>query len=429
MNQYCSILMLLIKNYYIQSYMQLKLFFSKFFLLASTNVLGMLASFGVLLVILSVYGTEGLGRIYLVFAVLQYCVLFSGNGIENYIIREVSSKRLLLKPMITSLFVIRFSAAFFIYLLLLISIQIIPSFSEQASLLMITGLTLFVMSFRTTWVAQAQQQSHILGYFNLGLDLSFFLAVLVTTLIPVSLESIIWLKLATEILATLILFLWTNKTFGPLQKPLPWHGLKGLMHKSWHFTFYPVLRCFAIGSDLILLSFFVTTIEVGLYTGASKIFFTLLALAAAYIVIIYPRLSELSTGKLTHLTKELMKYYKVMMPLAIIGALILIVFSEFILVLLFGEEFIVVTSSLQMLAIAFIANFLGRHYRQVLLVTRNQKHDLRIVFFSSVTHVLAKVIFIPLMGISGAALGTAIGEIVMLIAYIIIYFHLFKKRH
>ena len=139
MNQYCSILMLLIKNYYIQSYMQLKLFFSKFFLLASTNVLGMLASFGVLLVILSVYGTEGLGRIYLVFAVLQYCVLFSGNGIENYIIREVSSKRLLLKPMITSLFVIRFSAAFFIYLLLLISIQIIPSFSEQASLLMITG--------------------------------------------------------------------------------------------------------------------------------------------------------------------------------------------------------------------------------------------------------------------------------------------------
>ena len=408
--------------------MHLKLFFSKFFLLASANVLGMLASFGVLLVILSVYGTAGLGSITLVFAVLQYCVLFSGNGIENYIIREISSKRQLLEPMITSLFVIRFLAAFFIYILLIILIQIIPSFSEQASLLMVMGLILFVMPFRTAWVAQAQQQSHVLGWFNLGIDLSFFLGVLLTTVMTISLEAVIWTKLVTEILATSILLYWVNKRFGPLKKPLPWCELKALIGRSWHFTFYPILRCFAIGSDIILLSFFVTTMEVGLYSGASKIFFTLLALAAAYIVIIFPRLSELSTSNTTQLKKELMSYYKVMMPLAIIGALILMFFSEFILILLFGEDFVIVSSSLQMLTIAFVANFSGRHYRQILLVSNNQKYDLRVVFFSSVIHVVTKLLFIPLMGINGAAFGTAIGEIFLLIAYIFICTHLFKKR-
>ena len=72
--------------------MTLRQLFIKFITLSGSNVLAMLASFGVILIIVNVFGVEGLGRISLVMAVLHYCTLLSGNGIEMYAIREVSAK-------------------------------------------------------------------------------------------------------------------------------------------------------------------------------------------------------------------------------------------------------------------------------------------------------------------------------------------------
>jgi O-antigen/teichoic acid export membrane protein len=401
---------------------------TKFIFLSGSNILGMLASFGVVLLIVDSFGAEGLGKMALVLSVIHYCTLLSGQGIEMYAIREVSAKRQDLAEMVPSLFVVRFLAAVVIYVGMSILVVLVPSFNEQSNLFIILGLTLLILPFRSAWAAQARHDAHVLGLFNLSIELTYLLGVLVVTAFSLTLTNVAWVKVGTECIVTVSLVLWIHKRYGPLRKPLSWNKLKIMMGLAWPFASFPLLRGLALGTDLIILSFFVSTSDVGIYSGAAKLFFVLLSLTSAYFVIVYPRLSELSHLSIKAAHAEVIRLYKVILPLAFMGVFFMLLFSDFILTLLFGGEFSSGSLSLQFLTVAFIANLAARHYRQLLLVAQHQKIDFNINILVAIIHVLIKLILIPLWGIEGAALGTAVGETILLLAYLIVDRHLFRKE-
>ena len=236
-----------------------------------------------------------------------------------------------------------------------------------------------------------------------------------------------WVKVVTECLVTAYLVFWMNRCFGPFGKPLPLKQLKVMMRQAWPFAGYPVLRGIALGTDLILLSFFVSTTAVGLYTGASKIFFVFLTLSGAYVSVIYPRMASVMGQSVKVLHIELFRLFRVVMPIALLGMLLVLFLSDFVLVQLFGEEFYVASSSLQMLVVAFLSNLASRHYRVLLLVSQQQKLDLTLVSISTFVHLSVKLIMIPIWGIEGAAIGTAIGEISLLLLYMVATHRLHRK--
>ena len=390
-------------------------------------MLAMFASFGVTLIIVRTFGAEGLGKLSVVNAMLYYCLLISGYGIEMYAVREVAANRQPLSNMIPSLFAIRLGTAIIVYFTLLAFVFFLPAFKPQLDLFIVMGFTLLIVPFRTAWAAQAKGSSHILGLFNLALELCYLSAVLIVALMPLALINLAWSRVMVELLVTGLLAVYVYQNFASFSKPFPLVQLKLMIRQAWPFTMYPLLRGLALGTDLILLSFFVSASSVGLYTGASKLFFVLLTLSGSYIAVIYPRLSSISDEPLKSTYKRILHLYQVVLPIGLFGVLVLLQLSDFILVLLFGGEFLSASVSLGILSVAFLANLSARHYQQLLLVTQNQQLDFKIVFRGTAIHMVAKLLLIPSWGIEGAALGTAIGEISMLLMYMLVVNRLAHK--
>ncbi|MGE5194314.1 MAG: polysaccharide biosynthesis C-terminal domain-containing protein [Deltaproteobacteria bacterium] len=76
----------------------------------------------------------------------------------------------------------------------------------------------------------------------------------------------------------------------------------------------------------------------------------------------------------------------------------------------FPPGFEAATRALQILLVVVPLQPVAGHYRTALVALGRQRHDLGVVSAGAIVRVAAKLVLIPLAGISGAAWGTLTGE-------------------
>ena len=390
--------------------------FWKFVTLSGINLGASAVSFVATILIAKMFGAEGLGRVSLVTSVLAYAVLVSGSGAEAFVVREVAAGRQAVNESFTDLVALRFAAAVPVYGGVVLLALLLENFRPSLDLFVVFGLTLLVVPFRTVWIAQAFQQTHIIGFFNFILEFAYLAGVVILWIFACDIYGLGWARLTAEVAATTAVLYWVFKHYSVSFAGLSVSRLMRLMRCSWHFTAFPLVRGLSLGMDLVILSFFVSDLELGFYAAASKIFFTLVSLSAAYISVIYPWLASVSRYR-GQVREEVARLSKVVMPATLAGTSILLLFSDRLLGVIFGPDFESAGVVLQLLSIAFLANLYSRHFRQVLLMSELQDLDLKISTLAMMVHLSLKIFLAATMGIEGVALGTAIGEVALLIIH------------
>jgi O-antigen/teichoic acid export membrane protein len=274
------------------------------------------------------------------------------------------------------------------------------------------GLSLFTAAITLTWLAQAIGRVGVAaaaGVATQGLGLALLWA-------AVRGGAGLWAVPAAAVVAEAVVAAavlgWAWKAVGRPTRPFPLARSVELVKESAPIGWSRILRVLCLGADPILLGLFVTLAEVGWYSGAYKFYMVGMSVAGVYSIVLIPRLSR--AHAVGRLAPELAAAVRVAAPLSVLAAAVSVPFAGPVLGGLFGDDFRQATLSLQLLGFAWAAAFIGGQYRCALIARGDQRIDLMLVAAASVAHLVTKLVAIPLLGMTGAAVGTLVSEIILL---------------
>jgi O-antigen/teichoic acid export membrane protein len=166
-------------------------------------------------------------------------------------------------------------------------------------------------------------------------------------------------------------------------------------------------------ADTILIGFFMNNADIGIYRTAFQLTSVAIFTTLAFHTVLYPKISTWGAHKqFREIENSLARAYTYSLLLAIptcIGGWIL---GERLLYFLYGASFVEGTSALYVLLLVQVVNvfmFLGT---MSLAALNRPKDAFRITVIAAIVNILLDIVFIPVLGIVGAALATLVAMIV-----------------
>ena len=256
------------------------------------------------------------------------------------------------------------------------------------------------------------------------LDLIRMLSLVVITLIGINMGLGLLSPAVAYLLAPLILlfifgFIFVKKVFPEIFKVNLILDIKLFKKISKYSLFIMLTRSgvLVLGhTDSLMLTYFLGISAVGLYNVALPTSKILIYFPLAIGSILLPVTSELWVKRKRLILREGMEsLYKYSMIIILPLALIMVSFTDLILLVLFGKEYVPASLALKILSIGAIfitlhqinANFFSG-------IGKPQIHS-KIIYSAVLFNLAGNLILIPLLGIVGAAITTSVSYLLMMV--------------
>jgi O-antigen/teichoic acid export membrane protein len=167
--------------------------------------------------------------------------------------------------------------------------------------------------------------------------------------------------------------------------------------------------------DLLMLKTMDSNQAAGLYNAAYKIIFFLFVIPVSVRSAIYPMLSNYHKNQQDKLLFAISKTIKYMMIISTLISILIFLYADSIINLLFGKEFIISAECLKILIWMFIP-YCGYIITMYYLNARGDvKYVMKISILGLVLNILLNYYLIPAYSLKGAAIATLITEIIVFI--------------
>ncbi len=369
------------------------------------------------------YGPEGSGIFALVFTYISIGVIISKSGIDIGSMKYIS--RLFKKDDNRGIKNLYLKSLFFITVLSVIYSMIFYFLSEIVSLhifnkeyltipFTIGALTIFPASLMQ-FHAEIIRSCKMIGAYFFVKNISYLLICIILLLFNfnINLFSSSYTYLNVYLISHYItlfiaFFIWFNRTKIFSYKSKESVSTKLLFKSSTPIMFTTALVMIMGFIDIIMLGFFTTNVEVGIYNIAFKISsLTSIALIAVNSIIA-PKISQLWDDKdFSSLQIIISNAAKIIFFTSLPILIIYMIFPKLILSI-FGHEFILGSTALMILSIGQFCNSITGPVGQVLNMTDNENILRNTAFVSMILNISLNYYLIPLYGINGAAFSTAV---------------------
>ena len=161
-------------------------------------------------------------------------------------------------------------------------------------------------------------------------------------------------------------------------------------------------------TDIIMLGSLASSSETGVYTAAARLSRLVLFGLTAINMAVAPMISELyHSGRIIKMKGVMRVSSQILLAYTVVVVLVFVFFGKGILGL-YGDDFPQAWGAMLILVAGQAVNSLSGPVAYFLTMTGNQKTAARIVFICAVLNILLNGLFIPLWGIKGAAIATAL---------------------
>ena len=378
---------------------------------------------------------EGVGRVSSAQNIVSYFVLVAALGIPVYGVKKIAEcvgdeqER---KKTFSELFLINSVSTIICSLLYVVVVLCFNYFKNRFAISWIAGITLFANIFSFEWFYQGKENyKYLMGRSIVSTVISLALIALfikeekdfinyalicsIYTVFPYLIDSSILLKNKTICFESLSL----KKHLKPIFT---------LLASSVAIEIYVL-------TDITMLNILKGDEAVGFYTNAMKTVAVLRALIAAVCAVFLPRLSlYFITGQKKEFAELAKKGLDILVTLALPAAAGLIIVSNSLIPLLFGEAFTPSSLTSKILSLSVItvtiSNFTGY---QILTVINKEKQVLISTIIGAVINVFLNIFLIWKYSYNGAAIASVITELIVTIYQIAIVkqygFSLIRKKN
>lgn len=386
------------------------------FWLSASNLIGRLIRAVLIVAAARVLGTEEYGVFSYALSLAAFFTLFSDIGITPILTREAAKNPDAKKDYI--------STSFFIKLVLLAStiiltIFVAPFFTKIEA----ARPLLYVMAFLLTFDG-LQNFAFAITRAENRMELEAWLSV-VTNVYIVALSLIALLTFPTSMtlsltytagsgLGFLTIYYLLRKEFRGVFTNFKKKLVKKILVAGWPFALSGLLGGIMINTDTIMLGWFRSASEVGLYSAAQRPIQLLILMPGILATSLFPTMARLVHEQHTHKIKEVTE--KVISTVMLVAIPILlggIALAGPFINLLFGKEYISGASSFAILLGTVLFSFPGIILNNLLFAYDRQKVFIASTGLGALGNFALNYILIPPFGIVGASIATLVTQIVV----------------
>lgn len=164
-----------------------------------------------------------------------------------------------------------------------------------------------------------------------------------------------------------------------------------------------------LNTDIVMLGWMRTATEIGYYSAAQKIIFTLYALPTLVASAAFPTMARLTHDAATFkafFEKILTRSFTIAIPVTALG----IITAPLVIKLFYGAAYLPATTAYIILLFTIPIAFATPIINNALIAHNSQKHFLAYASIGLLSNALLNFLLIPPLGINGAALATLITQ-------------------
>ena len=213
------------------------------------------------------------------------------------------------------------------------------------------------------------------------------------------------------IITILMLFMYKKNNGQRLQFSIT--EAKSLLKNSYHFIFSGLLVTLYTQMDKVMIGWYYTSQEVGLYSAAITISTMWGFIPEALINSMRPSIFEAKKISEKAYIKRQKLLYAIVFWTGIFFAIGITIFSNLIINILYGQEYIGAKNSLLISAWYPTFAYLGSSRGPWIVINNKNKYSKKYIFWGAIVNLILNMFLIPPLGIEGAAIATLISQIVV----------------
>lgn len=398
-----------------------KRFLKNFFSLAILQGLNYILPLLTLPYLIRVLGAEKFGLLAFATAIIGYFIVLTDYGFNFTATREVSlniENNEKLNEIFSSVMIIKFMLFIISLFLLTILVIAFEKFNADPLLYYLTFGTVFGQILFPIWFFQGVERMKYITIINIVAKLGFAISIFIFVKHSSDYLLVPLLTSLGTIFAGIYSLILVRKTFRIRFEFQKVNVILGYLKGGSNLFLTSALGNLLISSGTVILSFSSTNTVVGYYSAVEKLFSAIVGLFSPLTQALYP----ISCRKVTDnkIAKSYIKRLLIVIgSVAFLVGLIVAIFSEKIITLVYGNEFLVYSYILAVMMIwlffGVINNIIGIQY---LSAMRKDKFYTLSFIVAGLIAVLLNFILIPHLMINGILISMIFGEILLTICMI-----------
>jgi O-antigen/teichoic acid export membrane protein len=365
-----------------------------------------------------VLGTENFGITNFSIAYISYFMIVVGLGYDTFLTREIAHDQTQLVRLVNSMISVRLTLALGMILVLYVSLPFLDLSTIGRSVVLIQGFLLFTSAIGLTPVYQGLQRMRVVAYREFFANLLSMVGILVLVRAPEDVIAAAYISIVVPLVTNGLLLSHYVQEFRFPRIRFP--GRRELQYARASLTLFWSMLMVTLNFNMhiLLLGLMRTQTEVGLFSASWKLFNFAIVLPSLISALFMPRIANQTD--MPHERRESAQIY---MQTILMCAIPITVFGEAlapqIITVLFGAAYLPALPSVALLLLNALVVSLNIGFGTPLIAVGRQQLFLRIMTVGAVLGLVSNLILIPRFGIIGAAAGTLIDEmsiLVMLVA-------------
>ncbi len=369
-------------------------------------------------------GTAGFGDYTTIITYLTFFATIADLGLTLVTVQLISKPKAHIEKIVGALFGFRLVTAFF-FLLLSIIISFFLPYSYTIKLgIAVTAFSFLFVNFNQILVGifQKNLQMGKVAIAETVSRLFLFVAVYLIYLFDYGLMGILVATVFSNFISFLFHYIY-SKRIVRARVSFDLKLWRDIINQSWPIAVTIFFNLIYLRTDIIILSLFKSSEEVGIYGAAYKVTDVLITIPFMFAGIILPILSSsFLSEKKEYFKNVLQKSFDVMIIFALPLFAGTFFTADAIINIIAGEEFHESAYVLKILMAATSFIFIGTMFSHAVISIEKQKKIISSYVFVAITSLVAYFIFIPKYSYLGAAWVTVYSEITIgLASFYLVY--------
>ena len=383
-------------------------------MLGTAQLAGSALSFLTAIIITRVGGAAVFGQYSLGLSVLAYGLVVTNFGTDISGVRMAAAHPDRISSMLLAILIIRLFFATLIFAIILILSPILAPEPAGRSILLIISTGLFAGALLSAWLPQGIENIKVTALIIFGpFTLTFAFTVLSALFEPDGVAFALS-RLGGDALIAVAVLIWSWRFFNGSSWRAVRNVIRELIGQSSAIAGSEIVRGLAFLSDMLVVSFFFHDATVGHFAAGYRIYLLLIAIAAMYSIVLFPRLSRAAANGPDAIWAELRSTLLWTVPVASALTLVFIAIVPWVLPFAFGPDFSPAVPALQLLGIAATLNFVHRNYSRTLIAMGLAGTDFHLKVIVTFVGIVLKILCTWQWGITGTAAGLLLSEALLL---------------
>ncbi|WP_202079432.1 flippase [Caldalkalibacillus salinus] len=407
-------------------------FLKNSFLTFTRNIVVITLGLLTTVLIARILGPEKQGMYALIILLPNMLMTFMNLGISSSTVYYIGKRKYSLQTVISTNVVLSVAISL---ISIILGVAIIPLFSESffdgiPVILLLSILSVLPILTFNNFIQSFFQGTEDFKTFNIiaviGKLVNLISLILTIYLLPLGITGALFSFVLGNLTTTIIVIYYIIKqNYKIVMKDFSYSYLKDSLKYGFKSHLSNILAFLNYRVDMLLISFFLGPLPVGIYNVAINIAERLWIISKPVATVMFPRVSSSSEKEQNNLTAVVSRN---VLFLSIIAGIVLYILSDIVIYLLFGEAYLDASLVIKILLPGITVFSCERILSNSLAGKGKPEMNLYTSIFTVICNITLNVILIPIYGLNGAAFSTSASYVLSFIIKIVIYAHFTKSK-